>query len=196
MGDSDKLEEQKLRSEQVFDGRLLHVFQDEVRLPNGDTSTREYIKHPGAAAVVPVFENGDTMLVKQYRYPLDKIFYEVPAGKIDAGEAHGHTARRELQEETGLVCQHMQYLAPFHPSIGYTDEVIHLYCAWDITVTDSNIDEGEFLLAKRLPFEKAVQMASNGKITDGKSMVSLFIAWQWWQQNKAGGKSEACKNAV
>lgn len=182
MSDTSELKETKINSKKVFTGRLLHVFSDEVRLPDGNTSTREYIKHPGAAAVVPVFENGDIMMIKQFRYPLDQTFYEVPAGKIDSGEEVEKTAARELQEETGLITENLHYLDPFHPSIGYTDEVIHLFCAWDITITDSNIDDEEFIQTLRMPFKKAVQLVYEGTITDGKSMVSLLLAWHWWQQ--------------
>jgi ADP-ribose pyrophosphatase len=181
MEDSEKLQEQKINSTKVFNGRLLHVFKDEVRLPDGETSTREYIKHPGAAAVVPVFSNGDIMLVRQFRYPLQQAFYEVPAGKIDAGEDPEKTAVRELKEETGLVCGRIEPLAPFHPSIGYTNEVIHLYCAWDITESERESDDDEFLLIERMPFREAVEMVYDGKITDGKSMVSLLLARHWWQ---------------
>ncbi len=181
MEDSERLGEHKINSTEVFDGRLLHVFKDEVRLPDGQTSTREYIKHPGAAAVVPVFSNGDIMLIRQFRYPLLQTFYEVPAGKIDAGEDPEKTALRELKEETGLVCSRIEPLAPFHPSIGYTDEVIHLYCAWDITESRRQADDDEFLLTERLSFRKAVEMVYDGRITDGKSMVSLLLARHWWQ---------------
>src|SRR5680860_1042205 len=167
MEDSKKLEEQKIASKKVFEGRLLHVFLDEVKLPDGSISTREYIKHPGAAAVVPVFGNGDIMLIKQFRYPLGQTFYEVPAGKMDAGEKPEITAKRELEEETGLLCKNMRYLHPFHPSIGYTDEVIHLFCAWNLTEVGKNQDEDEFILMKKVPFKKAVQMVYEGKITDG-----------------------------
>lgn len=184
MSDTNELKEEKITSTKVFNGRLLHVFSDEVRLPDGSTSTREYIKHPGAAAVVPVFENGDTMLIKQFRYPLNQTFYEVPAGKIDAGEEAQKTAVRELKEETGLIAEKLHYLDPFHPSIGYTDEVIHLFCAWNINITDRNIDEDEFLHPLRIPFKQAVQMVYEGKITDGKSMVSLLLTWHWWQQER------------
>ena len=181
MGDFDHLKEEKLNSEKVFNGRLLHVFKDQVRLPDGRTSTREYIKHPGASAVVPVFTNGDIMLVKQFRYPLQKVFYEVPAGKIDSGEDPQKTAAREVKEETGLLYENAHYLAPFHPSIGYTDEVIHIYCAWNITETERRVDDDEFLLAEKVPFKKAIQMIYDGQITDGKTMVSLLMTWQWWQ---------------
>lgn len=182
MEKKEALEEQKITSKQVFEGRLLHVYKDEVRLPDGSVSTREYIKHPGAAAVVPVYENGDIMLIRQFRYPLRETFLEVPAGKIDAGEAPDVTARRELKEEAGLEINHLHYLAPFHPSIGYTDEIIHLYCAWDIKDTGQEVDEDEFLLKERMPFRDAVAMVCEGAITDGKSMVALLQAWRWWQQ--------------
>jgi len=181
MDDSEKLNEQKIKSKKVFNGRMLQVFCDEVRLPDESTSTREWIKHPGASAVVPVFDNGDIMLIKQFRYPLNQIFHEVPAGKIDAGENPRKTAERELKEETGLICESMHYLDPFHPSIGYTDEVIHLFCAWNIAETEKKVDQEEFLLTERLPFKNAVQMVYEGEITDGKSMVSLLLAWHWWQ---------------
>ena len=182
MGDFDRLKEERLESKNVFDGRLLHVFKDQVRLPNGHISTREYIKHPGASAVVPVFKNGDIMLVKQFRYPLQKVFYEVPAGKIDSGEDPQKTAAREVEEETGLIYENVHYLAPFHPSIGYTDEVIHIYCAWNITETKRKVDDDEFLLTEKMPFKKAMHMMYDGQITDGKTMVSLLMAWQWWQR--------------
>lgn len=182
MGDLEKLKEQKIESNEVFNGRLLHVFKDRVRLPDGSTSTREWIKHPGAAAVVPVFENGDIMLIKQFRYPLRKVFFEVPAGKIDSKEDPEKTAAREVEEETGLIYNKMHYLAPFHPSIGYTDEVIHLFCAWNITETNRRVDDDEFLLTQRVPFKEAIKMVYDGKITDGKTMVSLLMTWQWWQQ--------------
>lgn len=184
MNDSEKLVEQTLSSKEVFNGKLLHVFLDEVRLPDASNSTREWIKHPGASAVVPVFENGDTMLVRQFRYPMSQIFYEVPAGKIDPGESADSTAERELKEEAGLVCHNYSYIGHFYPSIGYTDEIIHLYIAWDIEVFDQQVDEDEFLVKEKLPFETAVQMIHSGEISDGKSIVTLLRAWHWWQQNE------------
>lgn len=181
MNDSHKLIEQTISSKEVFNGRLLHVFFDEVRLPDGTTLTREWIKHPGASAVLPVFENGDVMLVRQFRYPMAQIFYEAPAGKIDPDEDADSTARRELKEEAGLTCQHFQYIGQFYPGIGYSDEVIHLYTAWDIASFEQQVDEDEFLLKERIPFRQAVEMVHNGEISDGKTMVTLLRAWHWWQ---------------
>ncbi|SMO46673.1 NUDIX domain-containing protein [Fodinibius sediminis] len=184
MNDSHELVERTISSKEVFSGRLLHVFFDEVSLPDGSRSTREWIKHPGAAAVLPVFENGDIMMVRQFRYPMGQIFLEVPAGKIDPCEEAGSTARRELKEEAGLTCEHYQYLGRFYPGIGYSDEIIHLYIAWDITSYEQQVDEDEFLLKKRLSFRKAVEMVHSGEIADGKSMVTLLRGWHWWQEHQ------------
>ena len=182
MNDSHKLVERTLSSKEIFNGRLLHVFFDEARLPDGTTSTREWIKHPGASAVLPVFENGDVMLVRQFRYPMAQIFYEVPAGKIDPDENADSTARRELKEEAGLSCQDFAYLGHFYPGIGYSDEIIHLYTAWDIESFEQKLDEGEFLLKERVPFSEAIEMVHSGEISDGKTMVTLLRGWRWWQK--------------
>lgn len=180
--DSKKLVEQTLNSKDVFNGRLLHVFLDEVRLPDGSVSSREWIKHPGASAVLPVFENGDVMLVKQFRYPLSQIFYEAPAGKIDPGETAGRTALRELKEEAGLICKNHHYIGHFYPSIGYTNEIIHLYVAWNIEQVKQNVDDDEFLIKARMPFREAVEMVHNGEISDGKTVITLLRSWYWWQK--------------
>lgn len=182
MNDSQKLVERPLSSQEVFKGRLLHVFLDKVRLPNSGTSTREWIKHPGAAAVVPVFENGDIMLVRQFRYPMAQIFYEVPAGKIDPDESANSTAERELKEEAGLECQSFDYIGHLYPGIGYSDEIIHLYVAWDIQSFEQREDEDEFLIKERLPFREAVEMVHNGEISDAKTMIALLRGWHWWQK--------------
>lgn len=182
MSDFDKLLEETVSSEEVFDGVLLHVFKDEARLPDGSTSTREYIRHPGASAVLPVFETGEVMMVEQFRYPLKQTFLEVPAGKIDPGETPESTARREIREEAGLEFGSIHYLGPFHPSIGYTDEVIHLYVAWDLTTYEQASDPDEFLIRKKVPFKKVVSRIHAGEITDGKTMVNVLRAWEWWQQ--------------
>lgn len=182
MNDSYELVERTISSREVFNGRLLHVFFDEARLPDGSTSTREWIKHPGASAVVPVFENGDVMLVRQFRYPMAQIFYEAPAGKIDPGEEADTTAKRELKEEAGLECQRFAYLGHLYPGIGYSDEIIHLYIAWNITSFKQQMEEEEFLLKERLPFPEAVEMVHRGEISDGKTMVALLRGWHWWKE--------------
>lgn len=183
ISDSHKLIEQRISSKKVFDGRLLHVFFDEARLPDGSESTREWIKHPGASAVLPVFGNGDIMLVKQFRYPVSQIFYEVPAGKIDPGETADSTALREVKEEAGLTCREFDYLGHFYPGIGYSDEIIHLYIAWDLEEFEQTVDDDEFLVKVRIPFREAVEMTYSGEISDGKTAIALLRGWHWWQQN-------------
>lgn len=177
-----ELVESKLSSQKVFDGELLHVFHDKAILPNGRTGTREWIKHPGACAVVPIFDNGDIMLIKQFRYPMAQIFWEVPAGKIDAGEPQDRTALRELEEEAGLQTQDFEYIGHYYPAIAYTDEVIHVYTAWNLTVVAQKTDDDEFVIRVRLPFIEAVNMVHSGEINDGKTIICLLKAWHWYQQ--------------
>ncbi len=181
MKDSKSLVENKLSSKEVFNGKLLHVFYDEARLPNGEIGSREWIKHPGACAVVPVFENGDIMLIKQFRYPVSQIFWEVPAGKIDSGEPQDVTAARELKEEAGLEAGELEYVGHFYPGIGYSDEVIHIYLAHDLSITNQETDEDEFVLSERIPFEEAVKMVHSGEINDGKTVICLLRAWNHWK---------------
>ena len=184
MNTSKQLVEEKLTSKEVFNGKLLHVFYDEAQLPGGGTGTREWIKHPGACAVVPVFENGDIMLIRQFRYPMRQIFWEVPAGKIDPGEDQDSTAFRELKEEAGLLAEEYQYIGHFYPGIGYSDEVIHIYLAWNLETVEQNTDEDEFVLKERLPFEEAIRMVHSGEINDGKTVICLLRAWEWWKNRK------------
>ena len=175
--------EKKLTSKKVFDGKLLHVYSDEAELPDKTTSTREWIKHPGASAVVPVFEDGSIMLLHQFRYPPKQTFIEVPAGKIDPGEDQKTTAERELFEESGIKCEHLEEVGSFYPAIGYADEIIYVYAAWGLTVEDQSVDDDEFLLKYRIPFSKALEMIKTGEITDGKTICSLVQASMWWKEN-------------
>lgn len=183
MNDSHKLVERKISSKEIFNGRLLHVFFDEVRLPDGTSSTREWIKHPGASVVLPVFDNGNVMLVRQFRYPMSQVFYEAPAGKIDPDEDADSTAQRELREEAGLSCQNFEYIGHLYPGIGYSDEIIHIYTAWNIASSnqETEVEDDEFVIKERLPFSEAVEMVHSGEISDGKTMITVLRAWHWWQ---------------
>ncbi|MGF1669400.1 MAG: NUDIX domain-containing protein [Balneolaceae bacterium] len=182
--DAKKLVESKIDSENVFSGKLLDVYFDNVTLPDNEHSTREWIKHPGACAVVPVFNDGSIMLVKQFRYPTTQIFYEVPAGKIDSGEPQEVTAERELLEESGLTASEMKYVGHFYPGIGYTDEIIHIYVAWNLQESSQNVDDDEFLINYRIPFREAVDMINKGDISDGKTVCSILKTKEWWLKNK------------
>jgi len=169
--------EEKIHSESLVDGVLLKAYRDTVRLPDGGESVREWIDHPGASAVVPLFEDGSTLLVHQYRYPPRRAFLEVPAGKLDVkGESPEAVAARELEEETGWRGGCFTHLGSFYPCIGYSNEVIHFYLAEALTPGTLGRSEGEFVEGVRLPFTEAVARARRGEILDMKSALALFFA--------------------
>jgi ADP-ribose pyrophosphatase len=180
--DANRLVERGTGSEQLVNGVLLNANRDTVLLPDGAESVREWIRHPGACTVLPVFDNGDIMLVRQFRYPAGQIFLEVPAGKIDPGEPEEVTATRELEEETGLRCRHVEYLGHNYPCIGYSNEIIHFYMAWGIEQLDSDTDSDEFLEPVRLPFREAVEMVYRGEILDSKTIIHLLRGIRWAEQ--------------
>lgn len=172
--EKDPLEELPLSSDQVFDGRLLKVWLDQVRLPNGAQSGREYIRHPGAVVVVALLPDGQLLLERQFRYPLRRAFVEFPAGKIDAGEDILDCAQRELREETGYVAAQWQYVGVMHPCIGYSDERIEIFFANGLGHVGHCWDEGEFLEIFSLPFEALETAIHHGEITDGKTITALY----------------------
>jgi ADP-ribose pyrophosphatase len=169
------LTEHRLSSEQVFDGALLKVYRDRVRLPDGSESGREYIRHPGAVAIVPLFDDGRVLLERQFRYPHRREFIEVPAGKIDAGEPALATAKRELLEETGYRAEVWTRIGVVHTAIAYTDEAIELFTARKLTLSERKLDEGEFLEIFAVPFEEAIAMIRDGRITDAKTVAALLL---------------------
>lgn len=168
--------ETRIDSEAVFEGRLLKVRRDTVRLPDGNTATREYICHPGAALILARPDPHTVVLERQFRYPLGRHFIELPAGKIDPGEAPLDTARRELREECGYTAAAWRHLATLHPCIAYADERIELFLADGLTAVDSALDDGEFLEVMTLPLEEALAWVRAGRITDPKTAFGLFWA--------------------
>lgn len=165
-----------MSSETIAEGGMLLVKRDQVRVSSGATSQREYVIHPGAVVVVPVLDNGNLLLERQFRYPLSRVFIELPAGKIDAGELHLETGRRELLEETGYSAQEWIYLGLQHPCIGYSNEVIHIYLARGLSSGEHNRDEDEALLLFEASLQQCLQMIHDGELTDGKTIVALFRA--------------------
>lgn len=178
------LSETELASETVFKGRLLHVKSDRVRLPDGAESTREYIVHPGAIVILPVFDNGDLLLERQHRYPLHRDFIEFPAGKIDTGEADLTCARRELEEETGYTAREWREVTTIYPCIGYSDERLAFYLARGLEPGNHGRDPDEFLEILRVPFGEAMDWLRTGKICETKTVAGLFwlekILQQGW----------------
>ena len=168
------LTEHFVSGEEVFAGKLLHVHRDVVRLPDGNEAVREYVRHPGAVLIVPLFEDGRVLLERQFRYPHGRDFIELPAGKLEPGEPHLETARRELLEETGNVAAEWRRLGTMHPSVGYTDEAIELYLARGLEHRGAALDEGEFLEVLVLPLAEALAMVGDGRITDAKTVTGLL----------------------
>ena len=174
------LTEKRLAGEQVFSGGFIKVQRDSVSLPDGSEAWREYIRHPGAVAVLALDEHGDLVLERQFRYPASQTFIEIPAGKIDPQEPPLLTARRELLEETGYRAEHWFYLGKAYPCIGYSDEVIHYYLATGLQAGVRELDQGEFLEVIHLPLSEVMAMTLDGRINDSKSLVGLYwlAAWQ------------------
>jgi ADP-ribose pyrophosphatase len=168
------LTEHFVSGEQVFDGKLLKVYRDVVRLPDGSRGAREYIRHPGAVAVVARFDDGRILLERQYRYPQRREFIEIPAGKLEPNEPHLETAKRELLEETGYSAAEWTRLGVVHTAIAYTDEAIELYLARKLTQGAARLDAGEFLETLVVPFAEAIAMVRDGRITDVKTVAALL----------------------
>ena len=173
----EKLIEKQVSSESVFDGVLLHVKKDTVELPNGHTATREWIKHPGASAVIPILPDNNIILVKQYRYPVGKVTLEIPAGKLDIeGEDPLVCAKRELSEETGFTAGKIYKLTTIATTVGFSNEWIHIYAAEDLKSGKQHPDEDEFINYLKMPLKEAVKMVENGEIFDAKSVVAILLA--------------------
>jgi ADP-ribose pyrophosphatase len=168
------LQETFVSGEVVFDGVLLKVRRDRVRLPDGSHTTREYIRHPGAVMVVPLLDDGRILLERQFRYPHGREFIELPAGKLEPGEPPLATAKRELLEETGYEASDWQRLAVLHTTIAYTDEAIELWQARGLRYVEQRLDEGEFLEVMVVEYAEALAMVKDGRITDAKSMAGIL----------------------
>lgn len=173
--DDAHLVETKVSSESVFDGRLLHVRRDTVRLPDGSLAVREHVVHPGAVLIVPVLPDGRLVVERQYRYPLDRVFIEFPAGKLDPGEAELDTARRELREEAGYEAAMWTPLGTIHTLISYTNEKIDLYLAEGLTHVGAALDDGEFLEIVTMSLAEMLALLDAGAITDAKTVTALLL---------------------
>ncbi|SOC38184.1 NUDIX domain-containing protein [Ureibacillus acetophenoni] len=179
-----KFEEKTIHSEPIFKGKVISVKVDDVILPNGNESKREIVNHPGAVAIIPITDDGKIILVEQYRKALERSIIEIPAGKLEKGEAPETTARRELEEETGYGCHELTYIQSFATSPGFADEVIHLYAAKQLfTIEDkADLDEDEFVSLMEVTLEEAEKMVQEQKIYDAKT--AFAILWLKLEQSK------------
>jgi ADP-ribose pyrophosphatase len=169
------LAETMVSSEVVFEGKLLHVRRDIVRLPDGSLATREYVVHPGAVLIIPVLPDGRLVVERQYRYPVGQVFIEFPAGKLDPGEAETTTAQRELAEETGYVAAAWTPLGRIHSVVGYSSEAIDFYIAEGLTHVGAKLDDGEFLEIVTMSVDEMLSALDRGEITDAKTVAALLL---------------------
>lgn len=178
MKDFKNLKEITNKSEEIYDGQVVHLYKDTVQLPNGKEAIREVVRHIGAVGIVPMTEDGKVIMEKQYRYPLERIVTEIPAGKLDSKtEDRLAAAKRELEEETGLVADEWISLGAYIPAAAYCDEVIELYLAKGLHQGIRNLDDDEFLNIVAVDLQELVDDIMAGKIADGKTIAALLKAY-------------------
>ncbi len=175
--EEETLRERQISSENIYDGIVLHVRRDTVSLPNGHEACREVIRHIGAVCVIPVTENNEVIAERQYRYPIDRVITEIPAGKLDSREENRLSAiQRELREETGYTADEWTSLGDFHAAPAYSDEYISMYMARGLHRGDRDLDEDEFLDVFRIPLAELVEDVMAGRISDAKTQTAVLKA--------------------
>lgn len=180
---SKHLRETTLASEQVYEGLFLKIRRDQARTPDGAVHGREYVVHPGAAAMVPLFPDGRVLVERQFRYPLQDVFVEIPAGKRDPGETMLQTARRELVEETGYQAAEWAFMTRIHPAIGFANEVIDIYLCRELTHVGRELDHGEFMDVEIVTLGWLVDELRAGRLTDVKTQIAVH-----WLENMVSGR--------
>ncbi len=173
------LTEKTIKSERVFKGRVIDLRVDTVSLPDGSVSTREIIRHPGGVCVLAVDNENNVLMVRQFRKPTNQVLLEIPAGKLEYGEDHFEAAKRELEEEAGVVAENYTYLGYFYPTPAYCEEKIHMYFARGLRETKQNLDDEEFLEVLKVPYKKLCEMIDNCEIIDGKTALAALRAKEY-----------------
>ena len=177
MQNFENLTEVKTGSQEIYDGVILHVYKDTVQLPNGNSAIREVIRHVGAVGVLPLTDDGKVVIERQFRYPLNRVVTEIPAGKLDSfTEDRLCAAKRELEEETGYTAKEWIELGDYIPTCAYCDERITLYLARGLELGQRHLDEDEFLNFEAVPLKDLVEQVMDGTITDGKTQVAILKA--------------------
>lgn len=177
-------EEKMTSRREIYDGKVVKLYVDDVELDNGHKTKRELIRHPGGVCVLPLDEEGSVYMVKQFRYPFQTALYELPAGKLEFGENHRECGIRELKEETGATADSFEYLGCIYPTVAYDTEIIHMYLARGLHFGEQHLDEGEFLDVIKLPFDKVFDMAMNGGLPDAKTQTAVLKTKLLMLQNK------------
>ncbi len=169
-------EEKTVSSEEIFDGVIVKLRVDKVKMPKGNLAVREIVEHPGGVGIVAVTDNDEIIMVKQFRKPVEKPIYEIPAGKLDKGEEHRKCGIRELEEETGFKAKNFDYLGFMYPSPGFCAEVTHVYLATGLTKGEVHLDPDEYLDVEFIPIERVKEMIMNNEINDAKTIFGVFKA--------------------
>lgn len=169
--------EKTISTDRIYNGKVINFRVDTVELPNGGTSLRELVEHPGGVGIVAVDNDGCLLLVEQFRKPYDKMILEIPAGKMERGEEPELCGRRELEEETGYAAERFEFLGECYPSVGYTNEIIRLFLAADLKKTHQHTDEDEFLNVVRIPLEDMYKRVMNNEIADAKTVIGVLKAY-------------------
>jgi ADP-ribose pyrophosphatase len=178
-GVDEHLVERRVRSESVYEGHFLKVRRDEIRLPNGKTASREHVLHPGAVMIVPITDDGQLIIERQFRYPLDRVLLEFPAGKLDPDETTLHCAQRELREETGFRAREWAYAGRMHNAPAYSTEFIEVWFARGLVAGPQELDDGEFVEVQTIAEAALFELVASGELTDAKTMVGLLKLQQW-----------------
>ena len=170
------LNEKQLKSETVYEGKIFTITHDTVELEDGQEDIRDVLLHHGGVCVIPITDENEIFMVKQFRYPFRRVTREVPAGKLEKGEDHGECGRRELLEETGCTCDEYIYLGEMLPTPAYNSEITHIYLARGLHFSEQSLDSNEFLDVEKIPLAEAVQLVMDGKLTDGKTQIAILKA--------------------
>lgn len=180
-------EEKTVTTERIYEGKIINVRRDQVTVENG-LSWREIVEHSGGSVIAAVTDDGQLVMVRQYRKPAERVMLEVPAGKIDPGEEPFDAAVRELREETGYTAEHMELLTRMYPSVGYAEEILYIYAATGLTPGETDFDENEAIDIERYPVEQLYDMVMAGQIEDGKSQVAILMV----RERLAAGTLPGC----
>ena len=178
-GVDEHLVERRIRSESVYEGHFLKVRRDEIRLPGGKTAWREHVVHPGAVMIVPIADDGQLVVERQHRYPIDQVLLEFPAGKLDPDETSLHCAQRELREETGFRAREWAYAGRLHNAPAYSNEFIDIWFARGLVAGAQALDDGEFLEVLAMAESELLAQSASGQLTDAKTLVALLKLRLW-----------------
>lgn len=171
-----KYEEKLISKKHIYKGNIINIECQTVELPDGREATRDVVIHPGASVIIPLTEEGELYMVKQYRKPIDSVSLEIPAGKLDNGEDPRVCAERELKEETGLSADDIRHLLSIHSTPGFSNEILHMYLATGLKEGEGCADEDEFITSEKISVEELIKMVMSGEITDAKSIIGILMA--------------------